>query len=180
MGSMTYFQPYPRLKNLLVTQPAEFWVDAAAQELTQNPGRLVLCLDTREQWEEADGHTCSRLLAGIQGKSSAETSVWNGVNLCRATPATVAQLPLQFWQNLTLIVTNRDRLVSTDECDKYGWSGPGLPSDDRYPIGVLTGVPWKIVRVVGADGAEASKSFSYLRGVIPDEVVDKLEASLSS
>ena len=179
MGSLTYFQPYPRLRNLLNPPPAEFWADAAFQELTRNPERLVLCLDTREQWEEADGHNCSRLLAGIQGKSSEETTIWSGVNLCRVTPMDVAALPTEFWQNLTLLVTNRDRLVSTDECDTYGWSGPGLPEDDKYPIGVLTAVPWKVVRVIGADGQEATKSFSYLRGEVPDAVVDRLERSLT-
>ena len=178
MGSATYFEPYPRVKNLLVASPAEFWVDAAIKELAKNPDRLLLCLDTREQWQGQDARDCSRQLAGIQGKTDITPLVWLEANICRATSADVAALPAEFWQNVTLLVTDSQRLVSTDECDRYGWAGPGLPDDERYPIGALSGVPWNVVRVIGPDGEEVKKSFAYLGGEVPEEVLEKLERSL--
>jgi hypothetical protein len=178
MGSATYFEPYPRVKNLLVASPAEFWVDAAIKELAKNPDRLLLCLDTREQWQGQDARDCSRQLAGIQGKTDITPLVWLEANICRATSADVAALPAEFWQNVTLLVTDSQRLVSTDECDRYGWAGPGLPDDERYPIGALSGVPWNVVRVIGPDGEEVKKSFAYLGGEVPEEVLEKLERDL--
>jgi hypothetical protein len=178
MGSATYFEPYPRVKNLLVTSPAEFWVDAAIKELAKNPDRLLLCLDTREQWQGQDARDCSRQLAGIQGKTDITPLVWLEANICRATSADVAALPAEFWQNVTFLVTDSQRLVSTDECDRYGWAGPGLPDDERYPIGALSGVPWNVVRVIGPDGEEVKKSFAYLGGEVPEEVLEKLERDL--
>jgi hypothetical protein len=178
MGTATYLEPYPRLKRLLDKQPAAFWVEAAYKELTRDTNRLVMCLDTREQWVGMEAHVCSAQLAGIQGRVSTDTDVWTLTNICRATSAEVAALPEVFWQNLTLIVTDAERLVSTDECDRYGWAGPGLPDDERYPIGILSGVPWKVVRVIGPDGEEVKKSFHYLGGQVPEEVLDELERSL--
>jgi hypothetical protein len=178
MGSATYFEPYPRVKNLLVTPPAGFWVDAAIKELAKNPDRLLLCLDTREQWQGQDARACTRQLAGIQGKTNMTPWVWLEVNICRATSAEVAALPEEFWQNVTLLVTDNQRLVSTDECERYGWAGPGLPDDERYPIGALSGVPWNVVRVIGPDGEEVKKSFAYLGGEVPEEVLEKLERDL--
>lgn len=179
MGTATYLEPYPRLKRLLDKQPAAFWVEAAYKELTRDTNRLVMCLDTREQWVGMEAHVCSAQLAGIQGRVSTDTDVWTLTNICRATSAEVAALPEVFWQNLTLIVTDAERLVSTDECDRYGWAGPGLPDDERYPIGILSGVPWKVVRVIGPDGEEVKKSLHYLGGQVPEEVLDELERSLA-
>lgn len=178
MGSATYFEPYPRVKNLLVTPPAGFWVDAAIKELAKNPDRLLLCLDTREQWQGQDARACTRQLAGIQGKTNMTPWVWLEANICRATSAEVVALPEEFWQNVTLLVTDGQRLVSTDECDRYGWVGPGLPDDETYPIGILSGVPWNVVRVIGPDGEEVKKSFAYLGGAVPEEALEKLERSL--
>ena len=84
MGSATFLEPYPRLKNLLVTPPAEFWVDAAMMELTAHPERRLICLDTREQWQGQDARDCSRQLAGIQGTTNSSPLVWLEANICRA------------------------------------------------------------------------------------------------
>ena len=178
MGSATYLEPYPRVKNLLVAPPAKSWVDGAIKELAKNPERLLLCLDTRDQWQGQEARNCSRLFAGIQGKTYMTPYVWLEANICRATSAQVAALPEEFWQNVTILVFDSERLVSTDECDRYGWAGPGLPDDERYPIGVLSGVPWNVVRVIGPDGEEVKKSFAYLGGEVPEEVLDKLEQEL--
>ena len=179
MGSATFLEPYPRLKNLLVTPPAEFWVDAAMMELTAHPERRLICLDTREQWQGQDARDCSRQLAGIQGTTNSSPLVWLEANICRAASADIAALPEEFWQNVTILVTDSQRLVSTDECDRYGWAGPGLPDDERYPIGVLSGVPWGTVRVIGPDGGEVKKSFAYLSDKVPEEVLAKLEQSVA-
>lgn len=179
MGSTTFLEPYPRLKNLLVAPPTEFWVDAAMMELTMHPDRRLICLDTREQWQGQDARDCSRQLAGIQGMTNSSPLVWLEANICRASSAEIAALPEEFWQNVTILVTDSQRLVSTDECDRFGWAGQGLPDDERYPIGVLSGVPWKTVRVIGPDGEEVRKSFAYLSGKVPDEVLVQLEQGVA-
>jgi hypothetical protein len=158
-----------------------WWTTAAAQELSQRPERLLLCLDSRgENWGGYTSYVCSRQLAGLQGATADTTKIWTAAQLCQVTSAQIAGFADTFWDNVTLIVTDNSRLVSSVDCDGFGWAGPNLPRNSKYPIGYLSTVNWKSVRVVDRDGREVVKSFDYLRNEtgFSDEIVNALEKSL--
>jgi len=182
IGALTYLEPYPQIKQLLQSPAPAWWVTAAAQELSENPQRLVLCLDTRgENWAGYSAYVCSRQLAGIQGRTSYETNTWTAANICTVSSDQVASLPREFWSELTLIVTDPQRLVNSNTCDGFGWAGPDMPQDEKYPIGWLSGVDWNAVRIVGPEGQLGTKSFAYLLSEtgFTEATVAKLEASLN-
>jgi hypothetical protein len=180
-ASVTYWQPYPQLKSLVTRPTPAWWVDAAQRELSDNPSRTILCLDTRKDgWRGFDGYNCTRLVVGIQGRTTDETNIWTAANICAVYSSQVSSIKMNFWKNVTILVTDGNRLVNSDNCDFFGWVGPSGETDSAYPIGWLSGVPWKTVRVIGPDGREVKKTFEYIRGDFgyPDEVIDELEQSL--
>jgi hypothetical protein len=181
LGALTYMEPYPKFMNVVTEPQAKSWVPAAVQELRARPNRLTLCLDTRgENWGGYSAYVCSRLLAGVQGKTTEWTNAWTAANACLVNSERITEFPPDFWENLTLLVTDTNRLVSSVDCDGYGWAGPDKPRDPQYPIGWLSGVQWRWVRVVGPDGRQVKKTFEYLRTEtgFTDEVVNDLERSL--
>lgn len=180
-SSVTFWEPYAQVKPLLTRPDAAWWVNGALKELSDNPSRTILCLDTRkENWRGFDAYFCTRQVAGIQGTWSSETGLWTAANICYVTSEQISSIPEEFWSNVTILVTDPNRLVNSDNCDTFGWAGPSGEFNEKYPIGWLSGVPWKSIRVIGPDGREVTKSFEYLRGDFgyPDEVIDELERSL--
>lgn len=183
MGTLTYMAPYPKLMDLVKQPQSEWWVEGAAAELQSNPQRLLLCLDSRgNNFKGYTAYVCSRLLAGIQGATTNATYTWTAANICLVNAQQIADLDTTWFANVTLIVTDRERLVSSVDCDGYGWAGPNQPRSAEWPIGWLSGVPWQQVRVVDVAGNEVSKSFEYLRteSGFTDAVVDLLQSSLES
>lgn len=182
-ASVTYWQPYPQVKSLVTRPTPAWWVDAALRELSDNPSQTILCLDSRKDgWRGIDGYNCTRLVVGIQGRTTDETNIWTAANICAVYSSQVASIKMNFWKNVTILVTDGNRLVNSDNCDFFEWAGPNGETDSAYPIGWLSGVPWKTVRVIGPDGREVKKTFEYIRGDFgyPDEVIDRLEQSLRS
>jgi len=182
-ASIAYWQPYPQVKSVVTRPTPAWWVDAALRELSDNPSQTILCLDSRKDgWRGIDGYNCTRLVVGIQGRTTDETNVWTAANICAVYSSQVASIDKKFWKSVTILVTDENRLVSSvSGCDDLGWAGPNGETDSAYLIGWLSGVPWKTVRVIGPDGREVKKTFEYLRGdEYQDEVIDRLEQSLRS
>lgn len=183
IGGVTYMEPYPQVRNLMVAPEGAWWVNAASNELSENPDRLLVCLDTRSKdWRGYDAYVCTRQLAGIQGRTSYETNTWTAANICQVSSAQMAAIPVEFWRKLTILVTDKDRLVNSNHCDGFGWAGPEMPNDEQYPIGWLSSVPWREVRVIDQDGNAVKKSFRYLKDEtgFTDEIIEQLERTLTS
>jgi len=180
--SVAYWQPYPQVTSLVIRPTPAWWVDAALRELSENPSQTILCLDTRKDgWQGIDGYNCTRLVVGIQGRTTDETNVWTAGNICAVYSSQVASIDKKFWKSVTILVTDESRLVSSvSGCDDFGWAGPNGETDSAYRIGWLSGVPWKTVRVIGPDGREVKKTFEYIRGDFgyPNSAIDELEQNL--
>lgn len=136
------------------------WEQGAIIALNSFPERDVLCMETREDGDrEYEAYRCTRLLNGMQG-SDRNFSNWN---LCYVPSSEVAEVSDSEWQNLTILVSDGNRLSSTDGCQSKGWAGEGIPDNDKYLLGWATGIRWDLVKIVSYDGRVVNPDFEYLR-----------------
>lgn len=174
------WEPYLQTYQLFKPVEPAWWQVAAGRELRESPERTIVCLDTKRDGWSFSALVCTRMLAGLQGNWSQLTSNWYAGNYCNVTSDALKSVDEATWRNLTIIVTDGSRLTSAISCDDAGWAGPSRDKDPQYPLGWLTHVRWRNVRIIDPEGNPVIKSFDYLsnESQYSDEVIGSLNASL--
>jgi len=134
------------------------WQSTLMNEIKQDPGRTVVCLDTGTgEWQDIS-YVCTRTARGIQGLNDNASGLWQHGSLC--APSDIFNLDFvdwgwneDFFSNLTVIVSNPNSLTSGIDCQEDGWKNKPK-ADLNYTHGWLTYVRWDLVRVVSMDTGE--------------------------
>jgi len=164
--------PMSELSRRLESDSGAEWTAGLEAALSSFPNRQVLCIETRADGdEEYDAYRCSRLAAGMQAIQGQVIDPW--WNLCAVPSEQIALLPDSFWRNVTILVSDGNRLSSNDGCQARGWAGEGTPPDSRYLLGWASGIRWDLVEIIAYDGSLVRPSFEFLKGesdFTPEEV----------
>ena len=171
--------PVSYLSRVLQAPVQPDWVAGVTRALRSYPDKTVVCIDTREGGRLDDAYTCSRLMMGIagmhppQGNWSNHTSgslpprqapsLLTGANICWVSSQQIADIADSEWGALTLVVGDPQRLSSSDDCQRKGWSAEGKPDDLRWLLGWLTAIPWSEIPVFSYGGERVIPSFEYLK-----------------
>lgn len=165
--------PLVELTNRIRPREPVGWATGVAASFTLWPDRLVTCLSTRVDGPPDDAWRCSRLLAGMQGMNYPTDSLKNqphskalnmiyGANMCAVSSEHVADISLSDFSRLTLVISDGNRLSTERECQAKGWASTEGLNDDRWLLGVHSGIRWDLVKIVSYDGTVVSPSFKYL------------------
>jgi hypothetical protein len=134
------------------------WQSTLMNEIKQDPGRTVVCLDTGTGEWQYISYVCTRTARGIQGLNDNASGLWQHGSLC--APSDIFNLDFvdwgwneDFFSNLTVIVSNPNSLTSGIDCQEDGWKNKPK-ADLNYTHGWLTYVRWDLVRVVSMDTGE--------------------------
>jgi hypothetical protein len=127
------------------------WANQLVQEIQSDQDRVVVCLDSSEGNSfDDETYLCSRAAIGLQGVNDSEYFIWTAANICQIQPSQFESdlFGDDFYNRLTILVTDSDRYTSGGSCQGKGWGG------DQYEMGWLSDTNWSLVRVVGYDGKE--------------------------
>ena len=142
-------------ENELVTNG---WQSTLMNEVKRDPGRTVVCLDTGAGEWLYISYVCTRTARGIQGMNDNPSGLWQHGSLC--APSDIFEFDFvdwgwteEFFENLTVIVSNPNALTSGTDCQEAGWKNePNV--DPSYTHGWLTFVQWDLVRVISMETGE--------------------------
>lgn len=165
--------PLVELTNRIRQREPVGWATGVAASFAMWPDRLVTCLSTRVDGPPDDAWRCSRLLAGMQGMNYPTDALKNqpysralkviyGANICAVSSEHVADISLSDFSRLTLVISDGDRLSTEGGCQAKGWASTEGLNDDRWLLGVHSGIRWDLVKMVSYEGTVVNPSFKYL------------------
>lgn len=122
------------------------WAKTAEAELLNNPGRRVVCLNTKDPdkvFTDYAAYTCNRILIGIQGlEGNDDYEDWTRLGMWLEDTSRLRSLPDSYYENMTFIVFD-------PTFSRIG---------DEIFMSALNGIPWDLVRIVDLNGNQINKN----------------------
>jgi hypothetical protein len=141
-GSLNSGFSYPGVGRSQTT----IWAKTAEAELLNNPGRRVVCLNTKDPDKvltDYAAYTCNRILIGIQGlEGNDDYEDWTRLGMWLEDTSRLRSLPDSYYENMTFIVFD-------PTFSRIG---------DEIFMSALNAIPWELVRIVDLDGNEIKRN----------------------
>lgn len=110
-GSISQYTSYPWKFN----KSEVFWARAAYEEISANPQRRLVCLNTSNAIANIEAYNCNRLIVGLQGEeNNSAIERWIPLGMWLADPSVLWSQSPEFYKTLTVMKFDASNSTVTD------------------------------------------------------------------